>query len=157
MMIAVIDKLLKVLVASCMALMVVVVTWQVFSRYALGDPSPWTEEVARMLLIWVGLYGGVYAYREKAHLGLDLLHQKVGTVGKRRLDMITDISCGCFALAVLVIGGGSLVQLTWELKQTTAVLGIPMAWVYTVLPMSGLLIVFYSIVSLVSNKAEQSA
>jgi TRAP-type C4-dicarboxylate transport system permease small subunit len=154
---AFLDKLVKVLVASCMAMMVVVVTWQVFSRYAMGDPSPWTEEVARMLLIWVGLLGGVYAYREKAHLGLDLLRQKVSVVGQRRLDMITDISCGLFALTVLVIGGGSLVQLTWELKQTTAVLGVPMAWVYVVLPLSGVLIVYYSAVSLFLSKPEAIA
>jgi len=153
-MIRLLDKLLKVLVTACMALMVIVVTWQVVSRYALGDPSQWTEEVARMLLIWVGLLGGVYAYREKAHLGLDLLHQKVGAVGKRRLDIITDISCGLFALGVLVVGGGSLVQLTWELEQTTAALGIPMAWVYSVLPLSGVLIVYYSIASLMQNKTE---
>jgi TRAP-type C4-dicarboxylate transport system permease small subunit len=151
-MIEFLDKALKALVTGCMALMVVVVTWQVVSRYALGDPSQWTEEVARMLLIWVGLLGGVYAYREKAHLGLDLLYQKVGDAGKRRLDIITDVSCGLFALMVLVIGGGSLVQLTWELRQTTAALGIPMAWVYAVLPLSGLLIVYYSIASLLMNK-----
>ena len=106
-----------------------------------------------MLLIWVGLLGGVYAYREKAHLGLDLLYQKVGSIGKRRLEIITDVSCGLFALAVLVVGGGSLVQLTWELKQTTAVLGIPMAWVYSVLPLSGVLIVFYSLAFLLHKPA----
>ena len=156
-MISLLDKVLRGLVTSCMALMVVVVTWQVVSRYAMGDPSPWTEEVARMLLIWVGLLGGVYAYREKAHLGLDLLYQKVGNIGKRRLEIITDVSCGLFALAVLVVGGGSLVQLTWELKQTTAVLGIPMAWVYSVLPLSGVLIVFYSLASLLHNKARAIA
>ena len=152
-MISLLDKVLRGLVTSCMALMVVVVTWQVVSRYAMGDPSPWTEEVARMLLIWVGLLGGVYAYREKAHLGLDLLYQKVGSIGKRRLEIITDVSCGLFALAVLVVGGGSLVQLTWELKQTTAVLGIPMAWVYSVLPLSGVLIVFYSLAFLLHKPA----
>jgi TRAP-type C4-dicarboxylate transport system permease small subunit len=150
----VLDILLKFLMASCMALMVVVVTWQVFSRYVMGDPSAWTEEVARMLLIWVGLLGGVYAYRLKAHLGLDLLRMKVGPVGQRRLDVISDICCGVFALTVLVIGGGMLVQLTWELNQTTAALGIPMAWVYIVLPLSGVLIVYYSIVSLLSAPVE---
>jgi len=144
---------LKFLMATCMALMVGVVTWQVVSRYVMGDPAAWTEEVARMLLIWVGLLGGVYAYRLKAHLGLDLLRMKVGPEGQRRLEVISDICCGLFALAVLVLGGGMLVQLTWELNQTTAALGIPMAWVYVVLPLSGLLIVYYSIVSLLSGPA----
>lgn len=150
----ILDSLLKSLMASLMAMMVAVVTWQVVSRYALGDPSAWTEEVARMLLIWVGLLGGAYAYRQKAHLGLDLLRQKVGPRGQGRLEMIADICCGSFALAVLVVGGGLLVQLTWELEQTTAALGIPMAWVYTVLPLSGVLIVYYSIVSLLSRQEE---
>jgi TRAP-type C4-dicarboxylate transport system permease small subunit len=86
-----------------------------------------------------------------------LLPQKVGAVGQRRLEVITDISCGLFALTVLVLGGGALVQLTWELEQTTAVLGIPMAWVYIVLPVSGLLIVIYSLVSLFSGPAEERA
>ena len=148
------DKLLKLLMTACLAMMVIVVTWQVVSRYALGDPSAWTEEVARMLLIWVGLLGGAYAYRVKAHLGLDLLRQRVGAVGKKRLSMIADVCCGTFALAVLVIGGGLLVQLTWELRQTTAALGIPMAWVYVVLPLSGVLIVYFSLVSLLSGYPE---
>ena len=98
---AILDRLVRTLMVTCMALMVVVVTWQVVSRYALGDPSAWTEEVARMLLIWLGLLGGVYAYRERAHLGLDLLRQKLGPTGQRRLDVITDVCCGLFALAVL--------------------------------------------------------
>jgi len=150
------DKLLRILIATLLAGMVVVVTWQVVSRYALGDPSAWTEEVARMLLIWVGILGGAYAYRENAHLGLDLLPQKVRPVSKKRLARLADICCGSFALAVMVIGGGLLVQLTWELEQTTAALGIPMAWVYTVLPISGLLIVYYSIVSLLADEVEVS-
>ena len=150
----ILDKFVQILVALCMALMVAVVSWQVVSRYVLGDPSPWTEEVALTLLIWVGLLGGVYAYRERAHLGLDLFHHKVGDLGKRRLYAISDICCGLFALAVLVIGGGMLVQLTYELKQTTSTLGIPMAWVYSVLPLSGMLIVYYSVYFLVTLEQE---
>ncbi len=151
---SILDTFLKTLVALCMTLMVVVVTWQVVSRYALGDPSPWTEEVARMLLIWVGLLGGAYAYRERAHLGLDLLRQKLDVTGQRRLDRFTDLSCGLFAIAVLIVGGLSLVKLTWELKQTTAVLGIPMAWVYVALPLSGVLITWYAAVSIIAGNEE---
>ncbi len=148
------DKSVRFLVALCMAMMVVVVAWQVLSRYILGDPSAWTEEVALTLLIWVGLLGGVYAYREKAHLGLDILEQRFGNIGRLRLRIFSDICCGLFGLAVLVIGGGALVQLTYELKQSTAVLGLPMAYVYSVLPLSGVLIVYYSVVSLLNDSSE---
>ncbi len=150
-MIAVFDKCVRFLIAVCMAGMVVVVSWQVLSRYILGDPSPWTEEVALSLMVWVGLLGGVYAYREKAHLGLDLLDEMFSDIGRYRLRVFSDVCCGLFALAVLVVGGGFLVQLTYELKQTTAALGMPMAYVYSVLPLSGVLIVCYSIDSLVND------
>ncbi|RBP53010.1 TRAP transporter small permease [Arenicella xantha] len=148
------DSLVRFLVAACMGLMVLVVSWQVLSRYILGDPAAWTEEVALTLLIWVGLLGGVYAYREKAHLGLDLLEHRLGPLGKHRIHMFSDLCCGVFALAVLVVGGGALVQLTYQLEQTTAALGVPMAYVYAVLPLSGLLIVYYSIVSLFTKSQE---
>jgi TRAP-type C4-dicarboxylate transport system permease small subunit len=110
-----------------------------------------------MLLIWVGLLGGVFAYREKSHLGIDLLPQKLGPRGKKRLSIFADLCCGLFAVAVLVVGGSALVQLTWELHQTTAVLGIPMAWVYIALPLSGLLIAYYSVVAIVDYQGEESA
>jgi TRAP-type C4-dicarboxylate transport system permease small subunit len=151
------DQALKILVASLMAMMVVVVTWQVLSRYVMSDPSPWTEEVARMLLIWVGLLGGAFAYREKSHLGIDLLAQKLGPRGKKRLSIFADLCCGLFALTVLVIGGSALVQLTWQLHQTTAVLGIPMAWVYIALPLSGLLVAWYSMIAILDYQDGESA
>ena len=100
------------------------------------------------------MLGAVFAYSEKSHLGLDLLPQKLGPAGHRRLSLCSDFAGGLFALSVLLIGGSMLVQLTWELKQTTAVLGIPMAWVYVVLPLSGALIVYYSVVSFIGNLKE---
>jgi TRAP-type C4-dicarboxylate transport system permease small subunit len=50
-----------------------------------------------------------------------------------------------FAVSVLVVGGGSLVALTWELRQYSAVLGLPIAFVYSVIPTAGALICVYAI------------
>ena len=50
-----------------------------------------------------------------------------------------------FAVSVLVVGGGSLVALTWELRQYSAVLGLPIAFVYSVIPAAGVLICVYAI------------
>ena len=47
---------------------------------------------------------------------------------------------------VLIAGGGNLVSLTWELRQYSAVLGVPIAWVYAVVPLTGVLIVFFCLV-----------
>jgi TRAP-type C4-dicarboxylate transport system permease small subunit len=46
---------------------------------------------------------------------------------------------------VLIIGGGKLVALTSELNQTSAALGIRMSWIYSIIPISGVLWVLYGL------------
>ena len=50
-----------------------------------------------------------------------------------------------FAITVLIIGGGNLVSLTWQLGQYSPVLNVPMAGVYIAIPFSGMLFLTYSI------------
>ncbi len=145
------DRILKNAMILLMAAMVAAVTWQVLSRYLVGSPSNWTEEVARFLLIWIGLLGGAWAYRARMHLGLDLLAQKLDGVGRKRLQTLSDVLVILFALTVLVGGGAMLMQLAYELNQTTAALGIKVSWIYSVIPITGMLMVFYGVNSLVGG------
>jgi len=62
-----IDILLRWFLIILAVLMVLTVTWQVFSRYALRAPSSLTEELARFQLIWLGLLGAVYTFRNRMH------------------------------------------------------------------------------------------
>lgn len=141
-----IDRLLNATLATLMAALVINVLWQVASRHLLNDPSSFTEEVARFLLLWIGLLGGCYAYRQGSHLGLDLLTRKLGVQAHERARRLVLLTVMLFAAVVMVYGGGRLVWLTLELRQTSPSLGIPMGTVYTVLPLSGTLLVFYSVV-----------
>ena len=63
------------------------------------------------------------------------------------LKLFTLLVVVAFSVAVLIIGGGSLVALTWELKQYSAVLGLPIAFVYSVIPVTGTIICIYAIAS----------
>jgi TRAP-type C4-dicarboxylate transport system permease small subunit len=140
----VVDTLLTRLLVILMLALVGAVLWQVAARYLMRSPSSWTEEIARFLLIWISLLGAVYAFRNGAHLGLDLLPQKLGGIAGVRLRRLTLVLVAGFAAVVLVIGGAGLVWLTWDLAQYSAVLGLPMSMVYVVLPFSGLLICLYA-------------
>ena len=66
------DSVLAFILMILMATIVIDVTWQVLSRFIVGNPSSVTEEIARFLLIWIGLLGAAYAFRMHSHLGLDL-------------------------------------------------------------------------------------
>ncbi len=144
----VVDGVFRVLLALLIAVMVACVTWQIVSRYLLGDPSPWTEELARFLLIWIGLLGGSFAYHMKMHLGLDLVSERLQ--GRARILHAQGIHIVVilFAATVLVGGGLSLVQLTSELNQYSAALGVPMSLVYCSLPISGVMFIFYALIAL---------
>jgi len=137
------DNLLRRLLIGLMAAIVLVVCWQVFSRFVLASPSSMTEEIARALLLWIGLLGAAWAYRTGQHLGLDLLTRKLSVCWQRRVALLLTALVVLFAVAVLVAGGGALVQLTYQLDQMSAALGIRIAWIYLVLPLSGVLIAIY--------------
>jgi TRAP-type C4-dicarboxylate transport system permease small subunit len=143
------DRILRLALIVLMTVLVLTITWQVASRYFLGDPSSWTEELARFTLIWAGLLGAAYAYRTNAHVGIDILAGKLSNRGRRVLEVITAVCVIVFSLAVIVGGGSSLVMLTAELEQTSASLGVQMSSVYAVIPLSGVLLTFYALVNIV--------
>jgi len=138
------DGAMAWLLVILMGVLVIDVVWQVATRYLLGSASSFTEEVARYLLIWIGLLGSAYAYRQNLHLAFDYFTLKITGKKKRILGIFIHLLVALFSLLVLVIGGSYLVHLTWELNQVSAALQIRLAYIYSVLPLSGLLIMFYS-------------
>ncbi len=143
-----IDRIMAIVLEGLMAFMVLDVTWQVLSRFAIRHPSPYTEEIARFLLIWIGLLGASYAYRQMMHLGVDVLVQKLSGNNRLWADAVVHSFVLLFAAFVMVWGGFRLVLLTLELDQISAALQIKMGYVYLVIPLSGLLISFYAILFL---------
>jgi TRAP-type C4-dicarboxylate transport system permease small subunit len=133
------------MLVALMSIAVLNVLWQVFTRFVLADPSRFTDELARYLLIWIGLLGAGYAVGRNMHLAIDLLPSKLTGRSRWYLNLLIEASVFTFALAVLVVGGIRLVTLTLTLGQTSAALHVPLGYVYLVLPLSGLLMMFFSI------------
>ena len=141
----VLDKALGYFLAFLMAAMVIDVSWQVITRFVLDEPSAYTEELARFLLIWIGILGAAYSFRKRAHLGLDLFVRKLEPQAQQRADVIANLCCLILSVLVFVYGGTKLVALVLDLGQTSAALGVPMGYVYSVLPISGILICVYAL------------
>ncbi|HVR28111.1 MAG TPA: TRAP transporter small permease [Thermoanaerobaculia bacterium] len=143
---AVVDRALEALLAALFAALTLDVGWQVATRFLLGRPSPWSEELARFLLIWLGLLGASYALGRRMHLAIELFARRVQW--RRWSRRFTLASTLAFALAVLGAGGTHLVALQLELGQRSAALAIPMGWVYLALPIAGGLMAFYTLAEL---------
>lgn len=139
-----VDRVLEGVLATLMGLLVLDVLWQVFTRFALGDASSFSEEAARFLLIWISLLGAAYVTGKRKHLAIDILPQRFHGVRQRRLEAVIDLCILFFAVVVLIGGGARLVWVTLYLGQTSAALGLPLGFVYASLPISGILMALYA-------------
>lgn len=139
-----IDRWLSRILMILMALSVFNVLWQVFTRFILKHPSSYTEELARFLLIWIGMLGAGWASGQKMHLAIDYFTMKFKPAVQRYFGMFIQTVVFLFAFFVMVVGGLRLVTITLALNQTSAALQIKLGYVYTVLPISGTIIMFYA-------------
>ncbi len=143
--IGILDRVLRWALIALAVAMIATVSWQVISRYALRAPSSLTEEIARFQLIWLGLLGAVYTFRNRMHVGIDVLVTPLKGKARLAAEMVSLAACMVFAVLILIYGGLKLVGLTLELDQTSAALGINMAYVYAIIPVSGALICIYTV------------
>jgi TRAP-type C4-dicarboxylate transport system permease small subunit len=145
----VIDRLLQLGLVISFTVLFVCVVWQVISRYALGNPSTFTEEVSRFAVIWLSLLGTAYACGRLEHMAYDMLAEKLE--GDKLLMHMRAVAALilAFASAVFVYGGIKLVLRAFEVEQFSATLEVPMAYVYSCIPISGICIVFYEIAILI--------
>ena len=68
----ILSSVLGVICVIVFSVLVIDVLWGVFTRQVLDNQPAWTEELARLLLVWLSILGGVLAYADDAHLGVDL-------------------------------------------------------------------------------------
>ena len=148
--------------------LVVCVVWQVMSRYTqvwankmplvfLADllrlikPSTVTDELARFMFMWVGLLGAAQASAYKQHLAIDLLAMKLQGGAKRALNVVIECCIIAFAALVMIKDGWELTVKTFANNQVTPALQWPMGYVYMVVPVAGVLMVFFAVVEIVNT------
>ncbi len=144
-------KILQWVVVILMLALVLDVIWGVFSRYALGQQAKWSEELARLLLVWVSLFGASVAFGLKAHLGLDYFAGLLHADAARLNRIIAALISLAFAVLVFLIGGWELTMKTYESGQTMVSLPIAKWWAYAALPVSGVFMVIFLLEQLVET------
>ncbi len=148
-----INTFLGAFVTIIMGVLVINVLWQVASRFLVGHPSSFTDELAGYLLVWVGLLGAAYATGQKQHLAIDLISKKFGPKGRAWLEIIINSLIIAFAIVTLIIGGSNLVYITFKLNQISSALQIPIGYVYLVIPLSGVFIIYYAAHDILTAKS----
>ncbi len=133
----------KILYYSCaflMFMMVTIIFTQVVSRYAFGKPLSWSEELGRYIFVWMSFLGMAVAMHKGSHVALDILVNKLKNVSKKILMVLNNLIVVFFGF-ILTYSGINLVKL--GAKQTSPTLKIPMQFVYIVIPISGIILVYF--------------
>lgn len=95
---------LRVLLGLFVAVLVVPVSLQIFSRYTALIPSYiWTEEMARFLFVWAIMLGAMLGVREGSHFVVDLW-PRLSARASALLDLLG--SLGVAVVAVVFLGWG---------------------------------------------------
>jgi TRAP-type C4-dicarboxylate transport system permease small subunit len=159
--ISILVRVLEWVLIIAMAALVLDVLWGVFSRMlarwgVMESQSSWTEELARYLMIWVGLLGACLAFEKYAHLGVDYFVGLFDATARKILKLAALAVVLTFAIGALLIGGWQLVTRTLELGQMTPTLGIPKGWIYLVVPISGLFTALFTMAQMLEVLREKS-
>lgn len=147
-----VDKVLSNMLIVIMSVMVINVLWQVFTRFVMGTPSSFTDELARYLMIWLGILGAAYVSGKNMHVAIDVLPLRSSAKTQMKLKRIVYACVISFAFFAMVIGGLRLVYITYVLEQHSPALQIPLALVYFAIPLSGILIIYYKISDILNTK-----
>lgn len=128
--------------ALLMFLMVTIITAQVISRYVFGNPFTWSEELGRYTFVWMSFLGMAVGMKYGSHIALDILEKKLKGVSQKSLVLFNNLLLTVFGV-LLTYSGFLLVQL--GSRQTSPSLGIPMQYVYIVIPISGIILLYFVI------------
>lgn len=130
----IVTGVLRTLSLICFLIMIAVVFAQVILRYFLGAPLSWSDELARLLLVWVSFMGvTLIHFSEAGHPAVTFLVDKLEGRPREILDAVLNVGMVvCFA-AVFIAG----VQYTAENHRfVSAVLHYPNSLKYAVVPVS---------------------
>ncbi len=121
----------KATIAGAFGLMVIAALLQVVSRYVFNSPLGWTEELAKLLMVWwTFLAVGVLAFRGRL-LGIDAVIMTLSPVMAHRTMALAQFA-SAFIIGWLAYLGVRLVGLAGT--QITPSLDIPYAVIYASLP-----------------------
>lgn len=104
-------KTLEGILTIIMALLVLIVTCQIFFRFVLKDPIGWSEQICRFLFQWATLLGVPCIFYEKNDMIFDIVYNKFSFVGKKRLSILFSSLGLIFSVFYLLCG--------WQLVSRT--------------------------------------
>ena len=118
----------------------IVVFIEIIFRYFLNFSLGWSDELAKNLFVWMSFLGAAVCIKRGLHFSFPLFIHKIPKKAAQALEIFNDTLIMGFCLVLLVTGIQSFQQ---SFKQTFIALNISYAWLYSVIPISSILMLIY--------------
>lgn len=133
-------------VLVCIMSMFIII--QVFCRYVLNNSLPWTEELARYIMIWTTFLGAAVALRRGGLIAMEVVVQFTPKKISNILVFLAYILSIVFFVLYIVIGF-QMVEVSGQ--ETTPVLKLPMECVYASMPVGGVLLLINAVAGMIER------
>lgn len=118
-----------------LGVMSILISWQVFARFVIGESLTFSEEASRFLMIWLTMLGAAYAIKEGSLIAIDFLENKLkGSTSGKILKTVMSIIAISFYLVLIVEGFKMAQSVSFQVAPTTK---ISMFWPMLALPVGG--------------------
>ena len=145
---------MEVILCFLVIILNIVVFLQVFYRYALQSPLPWSEELAMFLFQWTGFVGAGVAVRRQTHYTLDLVTKRLSPRKRNVTHILGSLMIFITAFIMFYIGW-DMVNLT--MGQEYAGLRVPVGYAYVAIVLSGLMMFIFQIPIFINQIQELKA
>ena len=138
------EKIFDWIVSLFLVVLVVLVFAQVVSRYLFNSPISWTEEMARILFVWITFLGTFLALKTKGHIAIETLLNRFFSAEVRGYISATVNFLILYYCGYLAVVGFKMMQKT--AADFTPVLLLPFSYLYAAIALSGIMMFVYLLI-----------
>ncbi|TQL67594.1 TRAP-type C4-dicarboxylate transport system permease small subunit [Nocardioides albertanoniae] len=126
----------------CLTATLLIVLWQVFSRELLSSSPSWSEESARILLVWIGFLGATIGFREGAHIAVTFVVDRFPATFRSGIGRLVQLLVLGFGIYLIVQGTSFVIDARHATLPGT---GLPRSVPYLMMPVTGVMLTLYTL------------
>jgi TRAP-type C4-dicarboxylate transport system permease small subunit len=138
----------ELLLALLVAVLVVFLTLAVVGRYLFDIGIAWSDELARMLFVWVVFLGFAVGIRHRGNIGVELLVDRLSPPKRRWVVALQDLMVLAFSI---FFAWQAVITFKFSLLQRLPVMQVTIGWLYAAVVVASLMMVGYAAANLVDS------
>ena len=96
------DKIVGTICIFLFALMVVVGSYQIITRFIFNNPSTISEELLTYSFAWMAMFATAYVFGKRDHMRMTFVVDKLAPAQRKVLEIVLEVLVIAFAAIVLI-------------------------------------------------------